>query len=111
MPHRVRVDSRPHLVHLIFGDSSTVSNLRCFHRQPLEGGPRTPDNRPMLVARREVTTEGAPLRSASFMAELSINELSGWYKSLYRSHRGPLCKKDDVQKTFHRESLLPRFPD
>ena len=40
-----------------------------------------------------------------------ISKLSGWYKSLYRSHRGPLCKKDDVQKTFHQGSLLPRFPD
>jgi hypothetical protein len=40
-----------------------------------------------------------------------ISKLSGWYKSLYRSHRGPLCKKDGVQKTFHQGSLLPRFPD
>jgi two-component system, OmpR family, sensor histidine kinase QseC len=40
-----------------------------------------------------------------------ISKLSGWYESLYRSHRGLLCKKDDVQKTFHRGSLLPRFPD
>jgi hypothetical protein len=40
-----------------------------------------------------------------------ISKLSGWYKSLYRSHQGPLCKKDDVQKTFHQGFLLPRFPD
>jgi hypothetical protein len=41
----------------------------------------------------------------------SITKLRDYYKSLYRSHRGPLCKKDDVQKKFHQGSLLLRFPD
>jgi glycine/D-amino acid oxidase-like deaminating enzyme len=37
--------------------------------------------------------------------------LHGWCKSLYRFHRGPLCKKDNVQKQLHQGSLLVRFPD
>ena len=46
-----------------------------------------------------------------YQGSFLITKLRGWYKSLYRSHRGPLCKKDDVQKTFHQGSLLLRFPD
>jgi hypothetical protein len=55
--------------------------------------------------------KGIPSRGRPRSNQWYISKLSGWYKSLYRSHRGPLCKKDDVQKTFHQGSLLPRFPD
>jgi|HubBroStandDraft_6_1064221.scaffolds.fasta_scaffold54221_2 hypothetical protein len=40
-----------------------------------------------------------------------FTKIRGWCKSLCRSHRGPLCKKDDVQKKFRQGSLLLRFPE
>ena len=40
-----------------------------------------------------------------------ITELSGWYRPLSCSHRGPRWKKDDVLKTFHQGSFLLRFLD
>jgi hypothetical protein len=37
------------------------------------------------------------------MAGFLITRLRGWYKSLYRSRRGPLCKKMMAKKRFIRD--------
>jgi hypothetical protein len=64
-----------------------------------------------FTAGRTTAPYGIPSLGRPRNNQWHISKSSGWYKSLYRSHRGPLRKKDDVQKTFHQGSLLPRFPD